>query len=237
MNVIYVDHMGSDTSVVNAARCSYGNTADSYTEEQNRSLIYYLARGLSSDTYKKKLLEMQEGVWTPEEFWNQARKTHTHFSPFTHTAITLQITAPIPIRTQCFKSKIGFSENEQSRRYMSNLPEVFTPTFRNKAGKQTSGDEHLKNEYWQAKYQEAVDTCLRAYQRMIEDGVAPEQARFILPQGMETTWVWTGSLLAYSRFYQLRSSPEAQKEVQELASLVRDVIKPLFPISWSALNE
>jgi thymidylate synthase, flavin-dependent len=72
---------------------------------------------------------------------------------------------------------------------------------------------------------------------MIEDGVAPEQARFILPQGMETTWVWTGSLLAYSRFYQLRSSPEAQKEVQELALLVSDVIKPLFPISWSALNE
>ena len=112
MNVDYIDHMGTDDSVVNAARVSFAKEASNYTDEQNAKLISYLA-------------------------------THKHEIPFAHTTITLRVKAPISIRTQCFKHKIGFVENEISRRYVSNKLEYYLPVFRenaNKSIKQGSGE-------------------------------------------------------------------------------------------------
>lgn len=208
MKVEYIDHMGSDKSVVNAARVSFNKQADNYSQGYNNKLIQYLA-------------------------------THKHEMPFAHTAITLRVKAPISIRTQCFKHKIGFVENEVSRRYVSDTPELFLPVFRVKpAGniKQGSGKEHPENQLIQENYHALANECIQVYETMINKGVAPEQARFILPQGIMTEWIWTGSLLAYARFYNLRSDSHAQKEIQELAHMVSEIIEPLFPVSWKELT-
>ena len=148
--------------------------------------------------------------------------------------------APIPIRTQCFKHKQGLVENEESRRYISTTPEIFMPEFRNKPEgsiKQGSAGIHPENDTWKEVYAAHVNAAIHLYEKMIEDDVAPEQARFILPQGVEVNWTWTGNLLAFANFYNKRSDSHAQVEIQQLAEMVREVIEPLFPISWAALTK
>lgn len=208
INVAYIDHMGNDDSVVNAARVSFAKRASQFTPEQNAKLINYLA-------------------------------AHKHEIPFAHTAITLRITAPISIRTQCFKHKIGFVENEVSRRYVVELPEIFIPEFRDKADsvKQGSSDTiHESNDHLKDVYKSVCAQAISLYKAMIQEGVAPEQARFVLPQGVMTEWVWTGSLLAYARFYKLRADSHAQQEIQNLARMVGEIMADLYPISWAALT-
>ena len=90
--------------------------------------------------------------------------------------------------------------------------------------------------FLQEFYNVNTKACIDAYNYMIEQGVSPEQARFVLPQGVMTEWVWTGSLLAFARFYNLRIDPHAQKEIQDLAHMVGDIIEPLYPVSWAALT-
>jgi thymidylate synthase (FAD) len=77
---------------------------------------------------------------------------------------------------------------------------------------------------------------IRRYEKAIDDGICPEQARFMLPQGCEVNWVWTGSLFAFANFYNQRSDSHAQKEIQELAEQVGEIIEPLFPVAWPALT-
>lgn len=208
MQLEYIDHMGDDNSVVNAARVSFAKDASKYTKEENTKLIRYLAK-------------------------------HKHEIPFAHTAITVRVKAPISIRTQCFKSKIGFVESEVSRRYVKDAPKVYTPEFRKALAnvKQGSSDElHEDNDKYEAMYEEVATQCIALYEDMIAKGVAPEVARFILPQGTMTEWVWTGSLLAFARFYNLRSDKHAQKEVREIALMVGFLMEKLFPVSWNALT-
>lgn len=205
-----IDYMGSDLAVVNAARVSFANQDDEgRTEEQNVKLIKYLAK-------------------------------HNHFTPFCHTSITLRMVAPIPIRTQCFKHKFGFVENEESRRYVSYTPEYFVPKFRKAADnkKQGSGGEFGTPQQYvlDEAYRAHMDKAIQNYERMLAEGVCEEQARFLLPQGCMVNWYWTGSLAAFARFYGLRSKPESQLEIQQLAEQVSEIIKPLFPISWAALT-
>lgn len=204
----YVSHMGDDNSVVNAARVSFAKEADNYTTEQNHRLIQFLAR-------------------------------ERHELPFAHTAITLRCSAPIPQRTHAFKSKVGFVENEESRRYISSRPVLFVPdAFRSavKDKKQGSGEAHPNSESWLTVYSDFCANAIDAYEGMIRDGLCAEQARYILPQGVMVNWVWTGSLLAYARFYKLRSKSDTQKETQVLAGLVGDHMARLFPVSWTALT-
>lgn len=78
---------------------------------------------------------------------------------------------------------------------------------------------------------------MKLYEELIERGVAPEQARFVLPQGVMTEWVWSGSLMAWARFYNQRTDAHAQKEIQELAQKAGEIIKPLFPVAWEALTK
>ena len=208
MQVQLVDYMGDDDSVANAARVSFSREAKNFMAEQNARLIRYLAE-------------------------------HKHEIPFAHTAITLRMKAPISIRTQCFKHKIGFVENEVSRRYVSDTPTLFMPEFRWKADNVKQGSSeviHSSNDHWSSEYYIQSNNAIRMYESMIADGIAPEQARFVLPQGVYTEWVWTGSLLAFARFYKLRTDSHAQKEIQDLARMVGDVIAPLFPVAWEALT-
>jgi thymidylate synthase (FAD) len=149
------------------------------------------------------------------------------------------MSAPVPIRTQCFKHKQGFVENEESRRYISSEPELFVPEyFRTKPEgsiKQGSGEKHYDSAYWLFEYEEHCKEGLDIYLSMIQDGVCPEQARFVLPQGCIVNWIWTGSLYAYANFYNKRTDSHAQKEIQDLAKQVDKIIRPFFPVSWAAL--
>ena len=208
MKVELIDYMGNDNSVVTAARVSFARSAHDYTQEQNAKLIKYLA-------------------------------THNHFTTFTHCFVSLAMTAPIAIKAQCDKHVVGFTSNTESRRYISHPPELFLPTFRTKPDgsvKQGSGGEHPDNDIIREAYHALAHECLELYNGMIAQGVAAEQARFILPQGVETNWVWTGSLYAWARFYNLRTDPHAQKEIQDLAKMVGEIIGPLYPHSWQALT-
>jgi thymidylate synthase (FAD) len=141
-----------------------------------------------------------------------------------------------------FKHKQGFVENEESRRYISGTPELFIPEhFRNAPpeghNKQGSVGVHHSSEYISKGYELIAKKALDYYEEMIKMGVAPEQARFILPQGFMVNWIWTGSLMSYARFYNQRTDPHAQLEIQQLASQVGEIIEPLFPVSWRALTK
>lgn len=250
----YVDHMGTDKSVVNAARLSFGVGHETSGEltKKDIGLIHFLAFGLRSDERQSILAEIRDGVKNvySEEFdgqsdeyalelYNQIRHQAVHWTPFAHTAISIRMKAPIPIRTQCFKHKQGLVENEESRRYISGTPEIFIPEFRSKPEgsiKQGSGGMHPMNTLLRREYIAQVNSAVRLYERMLSDGVAPEQARFVLPQGAMVNWLWTGNLMAYANFYNKRSDPHAQGEIQELAELVKQVVEPLFPVSWAALT-
>lgn len=208
--VIYKDHMGDDNSVVNAARVSFAKDASNFTPEQNKNLIKYLAK-------------------------------HNHWTPFAHAFVTLHMKAPIAIHAQCVKHQIGFAMNTVSRRYVSEAPDYYLPIFRSKpigSVKQGSGDEiaGAQQSNMQLVYSSHMRTSIDLYESMLEQGVAPEQARFVLPQGVMTEWVWSGSLMAWARFYNQRTDPHAQKEIRGLALKVGEIIEPLFPVAWEALT-
>lgn len=205
-----VQHMGDDLTVVNAARVSFNKEAKEFTDKDEK-LLRYLAK-------------------------------HNHWTPFAHPQITLRIKAPISIRTQFFKHKQGFVENEVSRRYVSEEPEFYTPQWRTKPtnGAKQGSDDFMEDmddkNSCNISYGYAADMCIDIYNRLLSKGIAPEQARFILPQGVYTEWWWTGSLAAYGRFYGQRSDPHAQWEIREYAAAVGKILSELFPKSWEALQ-
>jgi thymidylate synthase (FAD) len=221
--VEYVDHLGDDLTVVNAARVSFNKESDwdsepnwtGYREQKlsdrDRKLIKYLA-------------------------------THKHWTPFAHPQITLRIKAPIFVRTQLFKHKVGFTENEVSRRYVSDPPSVYMPRWR---GKPTNGAKQGSEDFMpidedyntvNRHYEMTVKEALLTYDELLNRGVAPEQARAVLPQGTYTEWWWTGSLAAYARVFSQRSDPHAQWECRQYADAINLIIQPLFPHSWVALT-
>ena len=250
----YVDHMGTDKSVVNAARLSFGVGHETSGEltKKDIGLIHFLAYGLRSDERNDVILQLRDGFdpdcfeggledaeVAAEALYNQIRHQAVHWTPFAHTSISIRMKAPIPIRTQCFKHKQGLVENEESRRYISGTPEIFIPEFRSKPEgsiKQGSSGIHPDNGHMQMIYSVAAQQALHAYQKLLDAGVAPEQARMVLPQGAMVNWLWTGNLMAFANFYNKRSDPHAQGEIQELAELVKQVVEPLFPVSWAALT-
>lgn len=208
--VKYRGHLGDDLMVVNAARVSFNKISTSMTEKDAK-LIGYLAK-------------------------------HKHWTPFAHPQITLHIKAPISIRTQLFKHKVGFTENEVSRRYVKDEPDYYIPEWRSapvNGAKQGSDDfiNDLVVEDFDRAYHRVSLDAIDTYNMLLKEGVAPEQARFVLPQGTYTEWWWTGSLAAYARVYALRSDPHAQWEVREYAAAISKIIAPLYPISWRALTQ
>ena len=222
--VQYVDHMGDDLTIVNAARVSFnkesawdgeqhwtGSIKDKALSEKDQKLIAYLAK-------------------------------HKHWTPFAHPQITLRIKAPVFIRTQLFKHKVGMTENEVSRRYVSDPPVVYFPHWRGKptnGAKQGSEDFMPIDETYNTVgryYDMSIRDALHTYEQLVKMGVAPEQARAVLPQGTYTEWWWTGSLSAFARVYTQRVDPHAQWECQEYAKAIAQIISPLFPHSWAALT-
>ena len=242
MKAVYQDHYLSDTDVANFARQSFAKVAEQFTPEQNHNLIKFLARGMASGDWNNLMEELLniESKDDAEALAVHLRNIPEHWVPFGHPQITLRMQAPIPIRVQSFKHKVGFVESEESRRYISSRPELFIPKhFRAAAAsvKQGSAGPHTESEQWKTVYTEHCTQALDTYEAMIADGVCPEQARLILPQGCEVNWVWTGSLYAYANFYNQRSDSHAQQEIQDLAEAVNQIIAPLYPVSWNALTQ
>jgi len=242
MKAQYLNHYLTDRDVANFARQSFATLADNFTEAQNNNLVRFLARGMASGDWEKLINDM---IFVTNKEHAQylagyLRKIPEHWVPFGHPHISLRMQAPIPIRVQCFKHKIGFVESEESRRYISTTPEYYEPeSFRAAAAsvKQGSAGEHPGSNNWREIYREMCEKAISTYETMIACGVCAEQARFILPQGCEVNWVWTGSLYAFANFYNQRSDSHAQAEIQELAKQVDAIIAPLYPVSWAALTK
>lgn len=241
MKAVYENHYLTDRDVANFARQSFGKLAEQFPTEQNNNLIRFLARGMKTGDWHALILEMIdcEDEAAANKLANYLRKIPEHWVPFGHPHISLRMQAPVPIARQAFKHKIGFVESEESRRYISSRPEFFVPEhFRSAAEnvKQGSGGEHPRSAAWAGVYADTCTSLITMYEAMIQDGVCPEQARLILPQGTEVNWVWTGSLYAFANFYNQRSDSHAQVEIQQLAEQVNGILAPLYPVSWQALT-
>ena len=212
MRAEYISHMGDDLTVVNAARVSFDKEgqwdATGGLSDKDSKLISYLAN-------------------------------HGHWTPFSHPQITIRETVPIFVARQRFKHMIGFTYNEVSRRYVDEEPQFYYPLWRKRPEasiKQGSGDPHVRQLELGRDYRYLIDDALQLYKHMIKDGVAPEQARMILPQSMFTSYYVTGSLAAWARMYKQRMHDTAQQEIQTLAKEVATIIEPLYPVSWAALT-
>jgi len=197
MNIELVDKMGSDLSVVNAARVSFSKKKD-VLDQSDEKLIKYLA-------------------------------DHDHWSPFGHTTLQFLIKAPIFVARQLVKHQVGLVWNEVSRRYVDSTPEFYIPfIWRGAPENKKQGSSQKEIEF---DITELVQASKTVYNDMIEEGVAPEMARMVLPQNMMTEWYWTGSLMAFARVCNLRNKPDSQEETRMITQQMAKHLKDHFPIS------
>ena len=247
MKAEYLDHMGNDLTVVNAARVSF-SAVSTELSKKDIGLIQFLARGCMKKDWDAVLdfITGEDDLGSvSREHANSllkwAKNMPTHWTPFSHAMITIRETVPIFVARQRFKHTIGFTYNEVSRRYVDDTPEFHMPgeegwRARPVNGiKQGSGDTHEYSFMFNPRYEQHILRCQDLYEDMIADGIAPEQARMVLPQSMLTTYWVTGSLYAWANAYIQRSDSHAQKEIQDLAGQWDEIIRPLYPVSWSAL--
>lgn len=210
IDIELVESMGSDRSVVNAARVTMGVTREGELNERDERLIGFLAR-------------------------------ERHVTPFRHPQATFRCTAPIAIARQLGKHQVGFSWNEMSRRYKDGDVGLYIPDvlharpsdLHEGSAAPLEGEAHISA---MTVLENAYGVAYAAYKMLLDDGVAPEQARFVLPQGMLTEWVWTGSLYGWFEVYRQRSSEHAQYEVRLFAQKLDEEMSKLYPISWAALK-
>ena len=207
MKAELLDSMGGDLAVVNAARVSMNKHTDEM-RDRDRRLIHYLAE-------------------------------HGHVSPFFHVMLRCRISAPIFVARQWFRHQIGFARSEVSRRYVADTPDVWTPeTVRERPSeniKQGSGGAHPQEDEVAEVIEQHLELGIDTYEALIARGVAPEQARAVLPQATYTQWIETASLYAYARLCRERMDEHAQQEIRELAEQVAAHCEQVAPESWRAL--
>ena len=199
----YIDHMGSDLSVVNAARVSFGKKHDTF-QDKDAGLIKYLAK-------------------------------HKHLSPFGHAYAKFHVKAPIFVARQLVKHKF-LRWNEISRRYVDDEPEFYVPeVWRGRSEDKKQGSDGVSHPpMW---LDPTMAQVLDLYNYMIDDGVAPEQARMVLPQSTMTEWYWSGSLDAFADMCRLRCASDTQYETRVAADQINTEMFKLFPVAWDALME
>ena len=215
MKVELIDKMGSDLSVVNAARVSYSKESEwesitpagptpGMLSDRDEKLIKYLA-------------------------------THNHWSPFAHASLQFRIKAPVFVARQLVKHQVGLVWNEISRRYVGYEPEFYQPTeWRGRPENSKQGSDgvvHTDEEY----YSRYVNGCKVYYSLLLNQGVAPEQARMVLPQSMMTEWIWSGTLYAFARVCNLRCAKDTQEETRQIADQIHNICNKEFPTSWKYL--
>jgi thymidylate synthase (FAD) len=250
IKVTYLDHMGSDLQVVNAARASFGKESKGPITEADVSLLNFLARGFTQKEWYELAIEVwwAESIEEVQELLWKIKTTPTHFAPFTHPQLSIRVEAPLSIARQLWRSHVGLSGgdcgypgwSEESRRYVDDDPICFLPDSlrgRPAHAKQGSSDESFDQNQALLRYlEETYEISSSRYKALISAGTAPELARFGLSQGMMVSWVWTGSLSAWTRVLSLRSNGHAQKEAQYFASELADIVEGLFPYSFAALT-
>ena len=233
MKAEYIAHSGTDLTVVNAARVSFDKESDwEFTKGPIRTEVDYESRSVTEWTEDTCSLSSRDAKLI------RYLAAHNHFTPFTHCTITLRETVPIFVARQRFKHTVGFSYNEVSRRYVDDGPSFYVPeVWRKRADnkKQGSSGPHEESEQIKIDYNEYMMDFFEFYNTLIEIGVAPEQARMVLPQSMYTSYYVTGSLAAFARAYKLRTTEDAQKEIRDLAVYWDSIISPLYPVAWKEL--
>lgn len=225
IKVDYLGGYGDDLTVVNAARVSFKKRVERtctmadiaisapclVIEEREVKLINYLAK-------------------------------HKHFSPFNHAFLSFRVKMPIFVARQLVKHKF-LPWNEVSRRYVDDEPEFYVPSlWRAKSDnvKQGSSNDsvnnlHIKDHGWVTDPETLTrTTALRCYEALLEQGVAPEQARMVLPQNTMTEVIWSGTLGAFLDMLVLRLDPHTQRESRDVAELIATHVKRLFPVSYNA---
>jgi len=209
MKAELIDHMGSDLTVVNAARVSFDkeSTEVSYSDQK---LIKYLASHGHWTPFSHPQITMR---YTVPIF--VARQEFKHIVGFTRNEVSRRYVDGTP---EFYMPEVWRSRPEGSV-------------------KQGSGSEPMDSEYWHGHYTNYLSKCQSMYNSMLHDGMAPEMARMVLPQSMYTSYYITGSLAAFARMVKQRTDSHAQVEIQELSRHVSEIIEPLFPISWAALTE
>jgi thymidylate synthase (FAD) len=212
----YIDHMGSDLSVVNAARVSFGKKS-----------AWNWSKELESGTGNGNTLKAGD-----TKLINYLAK-HGHISPFGHCFASFHVKAPIFVARQLVKHKF-LRWNEISRRYVDDEPEFYTPdVWRGRSADKKQGSEGAVNPEYNPQY---LDSKIKfAYLQALDMGVAPEQARMLLPQSTLTEWIWSGSLDAFADMCRLRCKSDTQYETRIVADQINEIMKPLFPVSWEAL--
>jgi thymidylate synthase (FAD) len=259
-----VQPTGSDLSIVNAARRSFNTrsewdwskelesgTGDGRTlKHKDKRLLEFLARGMTANDFDRFVGHLHmDGASIVNSDWQypedtedfvkqlwQWRTTPTHDTPFNHTFISFEVKAPIFVRAQLVKHEYLIM-SEFSRRYITDGIEFYTPDVWRKAAenkKQGSLDEGINSEYNPA-YNNS--SALYAYHQALDHGVAPEQARMVLPQSTMTEWTWSGTLGAFAKMCTLRLHPEAQYEARPVAQQVYDRLKEYWPVAAKALVE
>lgn len=227
IEVTYIDHMGSDLSVVNAARVSFGKKSEAI-EWQYLNLDH-----VSGDL----LPVLKEGDVKLIHYLAK----HEHYSPFGHCFASFHVKAPIFVARQLVKHEY-LRWNEISRRYVDDEPEFYVPKVwrgRSKDKKQGSdGVVHDVLELEDGPYfspEDGYSLCLEMYEMLLNKGVAPEQARMVLPQSTMTEWYWSGSLDAFANMCNLRLKPDTQFETRLVANAISIDMKKIWPVSWEAL--
>ena len=208
----YINHMGNDLTVANAARVSFGKTS-----------------------------EMEDDPWGPPKLKAKDDKLirylakHKHISPFGHCFASFHIKAPIFVARQLVKHKF-LRWNEISRRYVDDEPEFYEPVvWRGRSTDKKQGSEGIVNITLDQEVQ--WNRQLSTYKSLLSEGVAPEQARMVLPQSTMTEWYWSGSLDAFADMCNLRCKSDTQAETREVARQIDHKMIELFPVSWDALTE
>ena len=206
MQVELVDKMGTDLTVVNAARVSYAKTKEQF-EDKDEKLIAFLAK-------------------------------HNHWSPFGHASLQFRIKAPIFVARQLVKHQVGLIWNEVSRRYVDYPPELYDPDVwrgRPVDSKQGSSGMMFLPRKLRMDHAAIMAQCQILYNSLIIEGVAPEQARMVLPQATFTEWYWSGSLYAFARVCNLRCAKDTQLETRMVANEISKICNKEFPICWKYL--
>lgn len=198
MSVELLSSFGNDLMIANVARVSYGKEVEEFTDKDAKLLKY--------------LVE------------------HKHSSPFRHPQLQFRITCPIYVERQLFKHQVGWSANSISGRYVD-----FSDTYyeieqfrkQSTSSKQGSAEDidretNITCRIIAHELQVAAQT---AYAKLLELGVSKEQARSVLPLSLNTTFIWTGSLLGFIHLCNLRLKPDAQKETRDVVQLMLEQVK------------
>lgn len=215
-----VNNMGSDIDVVNAARVSFNKEVSNLSDSDTK-LINFLVK-------------------------------HKHDSTLRHCVMTFEVYAPLMVARQWWKHHIGATMideqdgwNESSRRYITEKEEFYIPgalEWRSvpENRKQGSGDAvpaDIGAKYLQ-RLRASVERGMLDYKQALDDGIAPEQARLLLPAyAMYVRWRWTVSLNGVLHFISLRDKQDAQYEIREYAKAINTIVHQIYPITTAAWNE